>query len=229
MIHSDNGRRFRLPAGAAVLLLLLTGCGAAGDNAGTEAEPAPASSTAAPPAPSSTPATPEPSSTETAEDLLPEIALAMERSKPVSFTIPALDRQEEIIETGLREDNTLEVPPEEEGAPASWYNGSPTPGEIGPSVLLGHVNSLADESGVFYDLESLVEGDQITVAREDGSTAIFEVYKSELYPKNDFPTKAVYFPTDGAELRLITCDGFTASTGTFDDNLVIYAKLVDTK
>ena len=222
MIHSDNGRRFRLPAGAAVLLLLLTGCGAAGDNAGTEPEPAPASSAAAPAA-SGTEAA------KNAEDVPSEVALAMERSKPVSFAIPALDRQEEIIETGLREDNTLEVPPEEEGAPASWYNGSPTPGEIGPSVLLGHVNSLADESGVFYDLESLVEGDQITVAREDGSTAIFEVYKSELYPKNDFPTKAVYFPTDGAELRLITCDGFTASTGTFDDNLVIYAKLVDTK
>ncbi|WP_253905176.1 class F sortase [Arthrobacter sp. H14] len=160
---------------------------------------------------------------------LPEVELAMEPSKPVGFSIPALDRQDDIIKTGLREDNTLEVPPEHEGAPASWYKGSPSPGEIGPAVLLGHVNSLADESGVFYNLESLVEGDTITVDREDGSTAIFEVYKSELYPKNEFPTKAVYQPTEGAELRLITCDGFTESSGEFVENLVVYAKLVDVR
>ena len=149
-------------------------------------------------------------------------------SAPVSFSIPALDRQAKIIETGLRDDGTLEVPPEYEGAPASWYNGSPTPGEQGPAVLLGHVNSTADESGVFYNLEALKAGDRITVDREDGSTAIFEVYKSEVYPKNEFPTKAVYFPVDQAELRLITCDGFAASSGEFEDNLVVYAKLVDT-
>lgn len=148
---------------------------------------------------------------------------------PVSFAIPALDRKAEIIETGLRKDNTLEVPPDDEGAPASWYTGSPTPGEVGPSVLLGHVNSTEDESGVFYNLEALQNGDQIEVSREDGSTAVFEVYKSELYPKDDFPTKAVYYPVDDAELRLITCDGFTESTGEFVDNLVIYATLVAPK
>ncbi|GAA2175547.1 hypothetical protein GCM10009784_18350 [Arthrobacter parietis] len=152
----------------------------------------------------------------------------MDASKPVSFTIPALDRQAEIIETGLRDDDTLEVPPEHEGAPASWYNGSPTPGEQGPAVLLGHVNSTADQSGVFYNLEALKPGDRITVDREDGSTAIFEVYQSEVYSKNEFPTKAVYFPVDQAELRLITCDDFAASSGEFEDNLVVYAKLVDT-
>lgn len=152
----------------------------------------------------------------------------MDASQPVSFSIPVLERQSELIETGLREDNSLEVPPDSEGAPASWYNGSPTPGEPGPSVLLGHVNSTADESGVFYNLEALNPGDRITVDREDGTTAIFEVYKSEVYPKNEFPTKAVYFPVDGAELRLITCDGFTSSSGEFEDNLVVYAKLVET-
>lgn len=146
----------------------------------------------------------------------------------MSFTIPALDRTGEIIETGLRDDNTLEVPPEHEGAPASWYTGSPTPGEAGPSVLLGHVNSTEDKSGVFYNLEALQNGDRIEVTRDDGSTAVFEVYKSELYPKNEFPTKAVYYPVDDPELRLITCDGFTETTGEFVDNLVIYAKLVDT-
>lgn len=152
----------------------------------------------------------------------------MDESPPVGFTIEALDRESKIIQTGLREDHTLEVPPGYEGAPASWFNGSPTPGERGPAVLLGHVNSLADDSGVFYNLDELKAGDSITVRRKDGSAAIFEVYKSEIYAKDDFPTKAVYSPTQEAELRLITCDGFTPSSGKFVKNLVVYAKLTDT-
>ena len=221
---SARDRRLRLAAGAALLLLPLTSCGTTtAESPGNAPVASSSPSSVAPPQPPS----PSEAPSSSAADVPPD-ALAMDASKPVSFAIPALDRQSGIIETGLREDNTLEVPPEHEGAPASWYNGSPTPGEPGPSVLLGHVNSTADESGVFYNLEALKPGDRITVDREDGSTAIFEVYKSEVYPKNEFPTKAVYFPVEGAELRLITCDGFTSSSGEFEDNLVVYAKLVDT-
>ncbi|GAB3532064.1 hypothetical protein GCM10027403_03640 [Arthrobacter tecti] len=224
MSNCAKDRRLRLAAGAALLFLPLTSCGTpAAEEPGTAGSP-PSSSAPS----SSAPSAPSPSESAPAADAPPEVALAMDPSAPVSFSIPSLDREAEIIETGLREDNTLEVPPDNEGAPASWYNGSPTPGETGPSVLLGHVNSTADESGVFYNLEAMQAGDRITVDREDGSTAIFEVYKSEVYPKNEFPTKAVYFPVDGAELRLITCDGFTASSGEFEDNLVVYAKLVET-
>lgn len=221
MIHSAISRRSRSFAGAAALLIVLAGC-ASPDTNGTgngESSPAPSASSSQATTP---PASPSPGPTEE-----PGESAGLAASTPVSFTIPALDRTAEIIETGLREDNTLAVPPEHEGAPASWYTGSPTPGEAGPSVLLGHVNSTEDESGVFYNLEALQNGDRIEVIREDGSTAVFEVYKSELYPKNEFPTKAVYFPVPDPELRLITCDGFTESTGEFVDNLVIYAKLVD--
>lgn len=221
MIHSAKIRRSRLPAGAAALLLLVAGCASpeANDTDNPVQSPAASSSSVEVSASPSPPL----SSAEQADQTPP----AMEASRPASFAIPALERTGEIIETGLREDKTLEVPPDNEGAPASWYTGSPTPGQVGPSVLLGHVNSTEDESGVFYNLEALKSGDQIEVTREDGSTAVFEVYKSELYPKNDFPTKAVYFPVESAELRLITCDGFTESTGEFADNLVIYAKLID--
>lgn len=230
---NGHGRRLRNTAGsAALLLLVLAGCGSpdAGSEDATNGNAAPTPSAAAPASPTAAPGSSNVSEGMQAKKAAPrENELAMEASQPVGFSIPALDRQDDIIKTGLRDDNSLEVPPEHEGAPASWYEGSPTPGEIGPSVLLGHVNSLADESGVFYDLESLAEGDTVTVDREDGSTAVFEVYKSEIYPKNEFPTKAVYQPTDGAELRLITCDGFTESSGEFVENLVVYAELVDVR
>jgi LPXTG-site transpeptidase (sortase) family protein len=222
-----TGRRLRLPAGAAVLLFFLTGCAAAG----TASPPETASSTpeappaAADPAPT---ASPEPSA-EPETDLPRSVELALGPSKPVSVRIPALDRTSELIETGLRDDNRLEVPPGDEGSPASWYNGSSTPGEAGAAVLLGHVNSLTDKSGVFYDLKTLKKGNTISVTREDGATAIFKVYKVEKYVKAEFPTKAVYYPVAGSELRLITCDGYDQPNRRYLDNLVVYAKLVEVK
>ncbi len=228
MTDTGMGRRLRLRAGAAVLLFALTGCGAAVESG----PPAPSPEAAAPsgtPEPSRTPTSEAPASEEPVEEVPRSVELALDRSKPVSLRIPALDRESELIETGLRDDNRLEVPPGDEGSPASWYNGSSTPGEAGAAVLLGHVNSLTDKSGVFYDLKTLKKGNTISVTREDGATAIFKVYKVEKYVKAEFPTKAVYYPVAGAELRLITCDGYDQPNRRYLDNLVVYAELVDVK
>jgi sortase (surface protein transpeptidase) len=213
-----SGRHLRLAAGVAALLFLATGCSAT--DADKSAAPAPAPTTAAPSTPPAATAPAQP-----AADQPPEVALALGASRPVKLTIPKIDVQSDLIETGLRSDNTLEVPPGDDGSPASWYDGSPTPGQTGPAVLLGHVNSLTDYDGVFYRLRELVPGDSVSVTREDGSTATFEVYSSEEYPKDEFPTKAVYFPVSGAELRLITCGGYSESAQYYEDNLVVYARL----
>lgn len=227
MTDGYKGRRFHpFAAGTAFLMLLVSGCGAAaGVGPNAEEPPAPSAATSAASSVSTDSASSRDPGTKETQSV-PADAQAMGESQPVGFAIPALGRRSKIIETGLREDGTLEVPPAYEGAPASWYNGSPTPGELGPSVLLGHVNSTEDASGVFYNLDALEQGDQISVTREDGTTVTFEVYKSEVYPKNNFPTRAVYQSTGRAGLRLITCDGFTESSGEFVDNLVVYAKLV---
>lgn len=211
---------------AAALLLLVTGCA----DASTEDPPSPSTSSAEDASPSAEPSTPSdsedpqptPSDTEQTEDQEPA---SMETSAPISFAIPAIDAGSELLHLGLREDNTLDVPPGAPGSPASWYTGSPTPGESGPSVLLGHVDDSIGEPGVFADLPDLVEGDEITVDREDGSTATFSVTKAEQYGKNDFPTLEVYGNTDQAELRLITCDGYNEETGEYEDNYVVYAAL----
>ncbi|WP_282593733.1 class F sortase [Naasia sp. SYSU D00948] len=152
----------------------------------------------------------------------------MEPSAPVHLSIPVLGVESDLLHTGLREDGTLDVPPGDEGSPASWYNGSPAPGSAGPAILLGHVNSLSDASGVFYRLRDLVPGDRVAVARADGSTATFEVYRNESFVKAAFPTKDVYYPVPGAELRLITCDGYVRDARRYDDNRVVFAKLVET-
>ncbi|MHA7209940.1 class F sortase [Arthrobacter sp. MDT1-65] len=146
-------------------------------------------------------------------------------SAPVSFSIPSTGARSDLLRTGLRENGSLEVPPDGPGAPASWYNQSLTPGERGPAVLLGHVNATDGGPGIFADLRALKAGDTIEVLREDGITATFTFNRGEQYPKNEFPTQEVYGNTAGAELRLTTCDGYDPETGEFDDNYVIYATL----
>lgn len=149
----------------------------------------------------------------------------MTESEPLSVDIPALGLGSELLHLGLREDGTLDVPPGDPGSPASWYDQSPTPGEQGPAILLGHVNATDGGPGVFAGLRGLAPGDTVEIARADGSTAVFVVDRGEQHAKDAFPTRAVYGNTAGAELRLITCDGYDPATGLFDDNYVVYATL----
>lgn len=150
----------------------------------------------------------------------------LDASPPAVLSIPSIGVRTDLLHLGLEGNGSLKVPEDVgNGAPASWYNGSPTPGERGPSVILGHVNALGGHKGVFADLRKLGPGAEVNVSRADGSTAVFTVDHGALYSKNEFPTLEVYGNTAGAELRLITCDGYDPATGLFDDNYVIYAKL----
>ena len=120
-------------------------------------------------------------------------------------------------------DGTLEVPPT--GFPAGWYTGAPTPGELGPAIIAGHVD-LDGEPGVFFELRHLTPGDEIQVSREDGSTARFRVDRVERFAKDRFPTELVYADLDHAGLRLITCGGdFDQQVRSYEDNLVVFARL----
>jgi sortase (surface protein transpeptidase) len=128
---------------------------------------------------------------------------------------------------GLKADGTMEVPPE--GFPAGWYTGAPTPGELGPAILAGHVD-WAGAPAVFYDLRQLEAGDEITVVRKDGTAAVFRVTGLEQYAKESFPTEVVYGDIQHAGLRLITCGGsFDRSARSYVDNLVAFAELIGTR
>ena len=226
MKATRNNRRAGLMSCAAVALILTAGCSGAPD-AAAPADPPTASATSTPGSgasgPASLPATGAP--TTTADSPAADAPPVLADSAPVSLSIPATGTSSPLLQLGLRADGSLEVPPEPPGSPASWYNGSPTPGARGPAVLLGHVNATGGGKGVFADLRALKPGDRIEVAREDGSTAAFSVDRGQQYGKDAFPTLEVYGNTDAAELRLITCDGFDAATGLFDDNYVVYATL----
>ena len=203
--HTDRRWAVPLLAGLAVLL------------AGCAAEPV-----VAPPASTSTSVSPSQS------QALPSSTPAptpMARSRPVRLQIPAIGVDTRTMRLGLKSDRTMQVPPGP--FPAGWYTGSPTPGELGPAVLVGHVH-WNDQAGVFADLARLRSGDEVVVRRADGGAAVFRVSRTKRVSKDAFPTTRIYGDIDHAGLRLITCAGRNRLTGTYEDNVVVFARLVGT-
>jgi sortase (surface protein transpeptidase) len=148
----------------------------------------------------------------------------MARSVPVRVDIPSVGIDTSLLRLGLNRDGTLQVP--WKPLLAGWYQGSPTPGELGPSIIAGHVDSWATGPAVFYHLGQVAVGAHVLVRRADGSVADFQVTAVTAYPKASFPTHVVYGDVDRAELRLITCAQWNSGTQEYDDDVVVFARLV---
>lgn len=142
-------------------------------------------------------------------------------ARPVGLWIPRIDVAAPMRGLGLQDDGSLEVPTAWDVA--GWYEGAPRPGELGPGVIAGHVDSRTGPA-VFHDLEEMARGDVVHVLYDEGSVVTFAALGSERVAKDAFPTARVYGNTDRPELRLITCGGdFDRSAGSYEDNVIVYA------
>ena len=117
-------------------------------------------------------------------------------SRPVRIEIPSIGVDAPIIGLGLNPDRTLEVPTDY--GDAGWWTGGPRPGERGPAVIAGHVDSRTGPA-VFFRIGELQPGAKIVVVGRDGTRARFSVLGSERYPKAQFPTARVYGRTRAAD------------------------------
>jgi hypothetical protein len=153
--------------------------------------------------------------------------LSLRRSVPVFVHIPAIGVTSELLHLGVDADGAIQVPSlYTEAGEAAWYKYSVTPGQIGPSVIEGHVDSYAGPA-VFFRLGALRPGDRIDVRLADRVTAVFRVTGVREYLKSRFPAKAIYGATPYAALRLITCGGaFDYATGHYLSSTVVYASLI---
>jgi len=207
----------RGPRAAVVLaaLLALAGCSAAESVDGT----APAAS-----APATAASTPGPGAAAALQDPVAASAPARSAVVPERVVIPAIGVDSTL--ESLTRDGTGWIQPPVAVDLAGWYRDGVVPGDIGPAVIAGHVDSRIGP-GVFLDLSELVPGDTVDVVLSDGSTRTFEVTGSVTVPKEDFPTEDVYGPTPTAQLRLITCGGvFDDSYGHYVDNVVVSAQRI---
>ena len=210
----DRRRLWLVVALVATVAAIAFAVAAAGVFGGTAK---PTTPVAAEPSASATPSA-EPSAAPVEQGVVP-----MAKSVPTRLRIPAIKVASRLMDLGLEKDGSLETPP---GAfPAGWFTGAPTPGELGPAIIVGHVRYV--QPGVFERLTDLRRGDRIAVDRKDGSTARFRVVKVQHFAKSAFPTKRVYGNIDHPGLRLITCGGLDAKTNEFDENVVVFADLVE--
>lgn len=152
---------------------------------------------------------------------------ALHQSVPLSVSIPAIGVQSNLLRLGLNKDGTIQVPNLLTSAnEAAWYKYSVTPGQIGTSVIEGHVDSYQGPA-VFFRLGALRPGNHINVTLADGITAVFRVTGVREYAKDNYPANTIYARADYAALRLITCGGvFDATTGHYLSSIVVFASLV---
>lgn len=226
---SDRGRRGRLIATTAALLAVVAGL-AWGWGATQPQAPAATS------APAVSGPAPSPLVTEGAAavgaapaDAVPAPASAGRAvaagDVPASVLIPAIGvSTPALVPLGIAADGTMQAPADFDRA--GWFTGGVAPGERGPAVIAGHVDSRTGPA-VFYRLRELLAGDAVEVRQRDGDVVRFAVSKVERYAKDAFPTAKVYGPVPGPVLRLITCGGvFDRATGHYRDNVVVYANPV---
>jgi len=185
---------------AAALLLTLTACGTGNTPAAPPPSPAPTTAVA-----------------RGGAQPLPE----RRKASAVRITIPGVGVDSTLMPLALDQAGVLQAPTDY--ARAGWFTAGPTPGDPGPAVIAGHVDSTSGPA-VFFRLRDLTPGTPLTVTRSDNTTATFTVDGVDRYPKDAFPTEAVYGPTPGSTLRLITCGGdFDSGERSYEDNIVVYA------
>ena len=138
---------------------------------------------------------------------------------PTRVRIPAIDVDVSCVEVNLRADE-VEVP---DFGLAGWWVQTRKPGEIGPAVIGGHVDSKSGPD-VFFRLKDLRPGDEVTVADESGEERTFVVNEDPIQvDKQERPPEVFGFGQARPELRLITCGGeFNPAIGHYTDNIVVF-------
>lgn len=190
--------------------LVVSGCAGGADDRPTEPPGSAVTPTAAPSAASSP--LPAPPSAE------PVPALA-----PTGVRIPAIDIDASLIDLGIADDGSMQVP--EFYDEVGWFTGGGRPGGRGPLVIAAHVASPTGW-GAFARLAELAPGDTVEVTDEAGSVFRYVVTEVGDYAKDAFPTARVFGATPDDRLRLITCITLDTALNEYVDNRVVFAERI---
>lgn len=148
-------------------------------------------------------------------------AAVLDAAEPTGLRIPSIGVASDLLHLGIAEDGSAEVPQDYDLA--GWFDGGGRPGVVGPTVLLGHVDSQHGPA-IFHRLRELRPGDEVEVLTRDGTVARYAVQRSEQVPKDEFPTFAVFGASPDDVLRLVTCAGeFDEAASSYQDNVVVHA------
>ncbi|MGW0997632.1 class F sortase [Streptomyces sp. NPDC002520] len=158
---------------------------------------------------------------------LPSPAEPMGTALPQRVDIPELGIQAPVVARGLDSRGAVDPPPFDQPGVVGWYRDGVTPGEAGPALLVGHVDT-ETRRAVFYQLSTLKPGETVRVVRSDGKVAEFTIDDVRVLPVDHFDAQLAYGPRvpGRAELRLITCGGtFDRASHSYTANVVVSAYL----
>lgn len=150
----------------------------------------------------------------------------LEPSRPLRIMIPSIDVRATVHGVGLDANGAIGTPALHLRNEAGWYDRGPTPGQFGPAIIVGHVDTRRSPA-VFYRLKELRPGARIEITRRDRQVAVFEVNSVERFRKRQLPQKRVYQDFTRPALRLITCGGrWVGGEVGYADNVVVFASLI---
>ncbi|MEU8467372.1 class F sortase [Streptomyces sp. NPDC029006] len=211
LAEEEERRKKRAPWGV-IALVLLTGLALMRNGSGEfDVGPPQPASAAAP-------------DTSAAPDTFAAPPVTLPFSAADRVRIPAIQVDAPVMPVGLDADGWVAAPPPENPGTAGWFTGAVSPGEKGTAVVVGHVDNKQGPA-VFYGLGALKKGNRVEVVRQDGRTAVFEVYGVEVFEKNNFPGDRVYGSKGRPELRVITCGGDFSKQSGYEGNVVVFARL----
>jgi hypothetical protein len=142
---------------------------------------------------------------------------------PRTLRIDAIGVDAPLVEVGLADDGTMEIP--RDVSDVGWYRLGVSPGAAGTAVLSGHVDVRSQGRGALWDLSRLDLGALLEIEHDDGRTSRWRVVGRARYPKDDLPVETLFTRFGASRLAVITCDGaFDPRTRSYSHNVVVLAE-----
>ena len=150
------------------------------------------------------------------------IATAHVYSLPTRIIIPKLKVDAAILPMGQTKSGAMESP--KTNKDTGWYSLGARPGNVGTSVIAGHLGLRKD--AVFGNLDQLVVGDTFSIVDDQGTSASFVVRGIKSYARESDSTE-VFNSAEGSRLNLITCNGdWETEQATYEERLVVFSDKV---
>jgi len=153
--------------------------------------------------------------------------------KPTQLRIPAMQIDTHIMSVGRTSAGVMDAPVSNAlnssyWTSVFWYELGQRQGRRANAVIAGHVDRVGGDPAIFWSLSTLKPGDAIFVTTLQGKTLHFVVNRVVRYAANAPSTtvlNAVFGPSTGHHLNLITCSGVWTGHG-YDERLVVFTTQV---
>lgn len=145
---------------------------------------------------------------------------------PARLTIPSINVDAPVQNVGIDQRREVAVPDNIHFV--GWFVDSKKPGELGHSIIDGHVNGASNTAGVFARLGSLQAGNEFTIERGDATKLTYKVIGVQEVA-HDEAANTLFSQEPGvkSQLSLITCSGtYSEQIKTFDKRTIVRAELI---